>query len=120
MCVSPQAECSPRSGCGVVLMEMELFLPGASPLLGMMVLRVEGAPHLPQVPPPCPCQPPVPPSHPVLLPLVTSRSELRPGEIIAPPGPPQVGSGIVPVPSCPWGYFSPLGLVLFRTSYLKP
>lgn len=42
MCVSPQAQCSPWSGCGAVLMEMELLLPGASPLLGVVVLRMEG------------------------------------------------------------------------------
>lgn len=36
---------------------------------------------------------------PILLPLFTSRSELRPEGIIAPRGPHQVG--VVPVPSCP-------------------
>lgn len=67
-----------------------------------MVPRLEGGvPRLPRVPPSGPCQPLPPPflSHPALLPLA-SRPELRPGEIVAPPGPYQVGCRVVPDPSC--------------------
>lgn len=127
-CVTPQLV--PQAWC--------VSLPdghGASPLRIFplqdrkqlrVVLRLEGAPCFPQVPPPGPCQPLPPPSlsHPAPSFYLQVRIETRENNF-SPPRPLQLGCGVVLSPPMlcwlPCVFFT-LWIILafFRTSYLNP